>query len=117
MAVVVLLMFTSVTVFSTWRGTTKYFQFRGFYSGLVEPYADGVFGNDLVFVSGAGDFGSAMVLNHPSLPNDSPIFLRDIDAATNARAMAAFPERTNQFVELNREGIVFRSGSSPIANE
>ncbi|MBV1903815.1 MAG: hypothetical protein KUG58_09290 [Marinosulfonomonas sp.] len=92
-ATLLVLCLFGLLVFTPWRGVEKYFGYQKYSPHYAEMRASGDFGNALVFIKQKAQFGSAFLLNDPGLPDDAPIFLRDLGEVQNARAIAVFPDR------------------------
>ncbi|CAN5258436.1 hypothetical protein BH11PSE2_BH11PSE2_09010 [soil metagenome] len=88
-----------LTVFSPWRATTKYFEFRGFHTDYRRLAHQPALKGALVFVGGtSNDFGSAMIFNELAPSATKPLFVRDLGPDADAKVMAAFPGRPVVYV-------------------
>ncbi len=91
----------SLLVFVSWRCVAKYHDYRGFHSDYRRMMEAGVFGSSVVFVDTPQevDYGCAFLLNTFPIRKDSPIFVRDLGIAGNARVMRAYSGRSAVFVD------------------
>ncbi len=79
--------------FTSWRGVTKYHDYRNFTDEIPQRYLAGEFGNALAFLPDNDSIGSAIFFNDPFLAPDQPIFLRNKGPEANAAVAAALPGR------------------------
>jgi hypothetical protein len=88
----------ALVAFLPWRASEKYWNFRSFHNDYRTLVASGAVDNALVFVKTdeVGDWGSAFMLNSPTL--DGTIFLRDLGPAANAAIIARYPGRAVHYV-------------------
>lgn len=88
----------ALVAFLPWRASEKYWNFRSFHDDYRTLVASGAVNNALVFVKTdeVGDWGSAFMLNSPTL--DGTIFLRDLGPAANAAIIARYPGRAVHYV-------------------
>jgi hypothetical protein len=105
-AVAVLCCFGSLA-FTSWRGTLRYFDFRGFTADYRRVADAADLDGALVFVAAGSetDFSSAFARNDPTLPPDAPIFLLDLGPERNREAALALPGRRIVHVEGRRDGL------------
>lgn len=104
--VLAVLMVAGVGPFLAWRGTTKYFEFRGFHADYRQLARDPRLAGAAVFIKGnASDYASAFMLNDPWLAPAKPVFLRDLGPEANARAAAALGGRPLRFVQGRQSGV------------
>jgi hypothetical protein len=84
-------------LFVPWRCVTRYHDYRGVNSDIQEALDAGQFGNAVVLIDDKKHSGSlyrsAFFLNHPSLPPEHPIFVRDLGPESQTRLKEAFPNR------------------------
>ena len=87
----------TIFLFMPWRCVTKYHDYRGVNSDIREALDAGQFGNAVVLIDDKNHSGSlyrsAFFLNHPSLPPERPVFVRDLGPESQARLKEAFPNR------------------------
>jgi len=86
------LMAVSVVMFSSWRGVTHFYEFRGYHDHYRAIARSAESKGAIVFVRSTmeGDWGSALALNDPlHLNRNGPLFLLDRGDAANAAAAAA----------------------------
>ena len=88
-----------LVIFTSWIGSTRYFELRDRNSDLIESVDLEALGHALVFVRSQSDIGPAFMLNDMTLPEGRPIFVRDQGAALNAAVAAAFPGRSEVLIE------------------
>lgn len=88
----------ALVAFLPWRASEKYSNFRSFHDDYRTLAASGAVENALVFVKTdeVGDWGSAFMLNSPTL--DGTIFLRDLGPAANAAIIARYPGHAVHYV-------------------
>ncbi len=104
--VLTVLMLAAVGPFLAWRGTTKYFEFRGFHTDYRQLARTPGLGGAAVFIKGnATDYGSAFMLNDPSLSPGQPVFLRDRGPEADAYAASALGGRASRFVVGRQTGV------------
>lgn len=98
---VCLLCGVALASFLPWRTFTRYKDYRGYHGKFRALARSELASNALVFVktSRTADFDSAFALNSPTLPDNEPIFVRDLGPEKNRVTAAAFPERPQLFVE------------------
>lgn len=80
-------------VFTPWRGVAKYYEYNSFHSEFRDATAAGIFGDDVVIFSPAGDPGSALHLNDPWLRPGRPLFILDTGTIDDGALAEAFPDR------------------------
>jgi hypothetical protein len=99
-AVVLVLAAISLMSFLPWKGTMKYFEFRGYHSQYRDLAASLDGKKSLVFINNTNnsDFGSAMMLNEPLLAEAPVIFARDLGPESNRAVAEAYPARDIYFV-------------------
>ncbi len=79
----------SLLVFTPWRGVEKYHEYGGFTSTVRDA---GPFTNEIVFVQ-SGEPGSALYMNDPLFPDETPIFMIDQGENTNVTVVNTMPDR------------------------
>ena len=98
--VFILLCAISITTSLTWRGVSRYYEFRGFHTDYRSILSENNMKNGLVFVktTSKSDFASAFMYNSPDLSGSSPIFARDLGLDSNRAVAAAFPNRSVYYI-------------------
>ncbi len=91
----VLCLFATIS-FTSWRGVTKYHEFRGGHGDYRELLETGNFSDSLIFIKSKrkSDFGSTFIYNSPDLAGDGPLFVRDLGSTANRELARSFPDRT-----------------------
>ncbi len=91
----------SLLVFQSWLAFNRYPDINGYHNDYSKLARQEQFQNALVFISTDSDqeYGSAFWLNDFSPQSQSPLFARDLGAASNRRAATAYPGRKIIFVD------------------
>jgi hypothetical protein len=100
-AILLVLMVFGLGSFTTWRASTKYFEFLGIHDGFRAYAHQPDLAHALVVVDAQGDkeqFHSAYLFNDLHFPRDRPIFANDAGEASNRALAAAFPDRAVYFM-------------------
>ena len=92
-ATLIVLCLFGLLVFTPWRGVEKFYGYQRYSPHFADLLSSGELGNALLFVKPKAQYGSALLLNDPGLPEDAPIFLRDLGDEQNARTIGAFADR------------------------
>jgi hypothetical protein len=97
---IMLCIFSSVA-FTSWRGITKYYEFRGWHDDYREIVESTDLANALIFISNTSvsDFGSAYIFNSPDLSSSDPLFVRDLGMKANRALINRYPDKVIYFVE------------------
>jgi hypothetical protein len=85
----------ALVVHVPWRAMDKYYHFRGMRPDVRQLAASTPFGRSLVLVRGCRhpDYHSAAAYNPLDLNATQPIYAWDVDPATRARVLEAYPDR------------------------
>ena len=87
----------ALLVFVPWRAATRYHDYRSVNADIREAARRGDFVNAVVLIPdikiNGGLYRSAFVLNDPALPDDRPIFVRDLGGDVFKRLREAYPKR------------------------
>ena len=92
--VLLVLCLFGVSVFTSWRGVEKYYEYGNFHSFPRDQLASGELGDAIVFFdTETVDYGSAFNENNPWQKEGSPLFIRDLGAEINTAVINALPGR------------------------
>lgn len=107
----------ALVAFTSWRGVTKYHEFRGFHDGYRRLLAEHDLTSALVFVRNptTADFGSAYIFNSPDPSDATPRFVRDLGAERNRRVAEAYPDKRIYFVAGGDAGDRVRIVAGPLS--
>ena len=93
----------SLTVFTSWRGVEKYYEYNTFNSAPRTVYALGEFENAIIFFDPETvDPGSALNENDPWQREGSALFIRDMGAEINTEVINALPGRTVVYLNIEK---------------
>lgn len=96
--------FCSIFVFESWLAFNRYPEYNGYHADYYQMSRQDRFRDSLIFIrseKGVEDreYGSAFWLNDFAEGAHSPIFARDLGAASNREIAAAYPDRKIYFVD------------------
>ncbi len=107
----------SVVSYLPWRGTDKYYQYRGMRADIRQLASQNSFADDLVLVRGNRfpDYASAFALNPVDLTAPVAIYAWDQDAQTRAQVLHEYSTRRVWLVDgPSVTGAGFRVAAGPI---
>jgi len=105
----------ALAVHVPWRAMDKYHHFRGMRPDVRQLAASKAFGRSLVLVRGCRhpDYSSAVAYNPLDLYAPVPVYAWDVDSATRARVLDAYPDRPIWIVDgptVTHAGFEVRAG-------
>ena len=103
----IILCVVSMSSFLTWRGISRYYEFRGFHTDYRDILAENNLDNSLIFVKSGSksDFASAFMYNSPGLSGSGPIFARDLGSKSNRAIAGAFPDRSIYYINGRADNV------------